>query len=314
MTNSPTLKALRDRPISDGDAVTVSILVLSYNHIDYIEKCLEGCLDQICDFRVQIIVHDDASTDGTPEKLKSYAAQYPGLFHLILQEKNQYSLGVNPHFGTMLPAATGRYLAFCDGDDYWEDPTKLAKQVAVLDAAPEVAVTYGSVQAFNENGPIEGYRGGVTKDLSTDELKAGRPINTMTVVCRNIFSGRPTSLFVRTSTIGDLTLWAALGYYGSGRFMPDLAPAWYRVHGAGIISGQAPDRQIMMTALAHCHIAAFHLEQGDKAAVNRSTAEFISRYNDATGAGIDYATSPETSLRMHWRAFRRALKYRFQKR
>lgn len=255
--------SLRNKTFADDEPVKLSICSIAFNHREFIEECLEGFLDQVCDFRVEIILYDDASTDGTADIIRGYAERHPSIFRLFLQEENQYSKGVNPYFAYAFPAARGEYIAICDGDDFWSDPHKLARQTEVLEADPSIALTYGPVRAITDTGINDNYEGGERSDLTPDELKAGPPINTLTACFRNIFKDKQTCLFIRTSTIGDLTVWAMLGYHGRGCYLPDLPRANYRIHQNGLISMQGERRQLFMSALAYSHIAAYHDGQGD---------------------------------------------------
>lgn len=118
----------------------VSILCNTYNHEAYITQCLDGFLAQTTTFEVEILIHDDASTDHTPQILQDYAQRYPDRFKLWLQRENQFSQGVGI-IDLNLSRATGEYIAVCDGDDYWCDPLKLQRQVDYLDAHPECSLT-----------------------------------------------------------------------------------------------------------------------------------------------------------------------------
>lgn len=112
----------------------VSISCITYNHELFIRQCLDGFIVQECDFDFEILIHDDASTDGTQEIIKEYQEKYPDIIKPIFQTENQYSKGVrgiNPRFN--YPRAIGKYIALCEGDDYWTDPLKLQKQVDFLE-------------------------------------------------------------------------------------------------------------------------------------------------------------------------------------
>ena len=255
-------RPLRDRTFSPDDPVRLSICSITFNHAPFIRDCLEGFLDQVCDFRVEVVIHDDASTDGTAEIIRDYANRYPLVFRPILQRDNQFSKGVNPYYAYVFPAARGEYIALCDGDDHWADPGKLAAQVALLDREPGVALTYGRTDALSDGGLIRGYRGGAERDLSAEELKSCGGINTLTACFRNVFGGPPPR-FLCQSPIGDLTVWAVLGHHGSGRFMPDLPPTVYALHPGGILSQAPRGRQVFMLVIALLNIAAYHAEQGD---------------------------------------------------
>ncbi len=108
--------------------IRVSIYCLTYNHEAYIRNALKCFVKQKTNFRYEVIVHDDASTDKTPEILKEYAEKYPDIFKVILQKENQYSQGVNVVKKYILPIAKGDYIAVCEGDDYWCSEDKLQKQ------------------------------------------------------------------------------------------------------------------------------------------------------------------------------------------
>lgn len=116
--------------------ITVSIVCNTYNHEKYIRDALEGFINQVTDFDYEVLVHDDASTDGTADIIREYEAKYPKLIKPIYQTVNQYSQGLKP--GRQNRArAVGKYIAVCEGDDYWIDSYKLQKQVDYMEAHPE---------------------------------------------------------------------------------------------------------------------------------------------------------------------------------
>ena len=298
MTEHPGPVPLRDRSFVQDQAVKLSICCITFNHAAFIATCLDGFLDQCCDFRVEILIYDDASTDATAAIIRDYAARHPTIFRASLMTENQFSKGVNPYFGHVFPAARGEYIAICDGDDYWADPVKLARQAAVLDAEPGIALTFGPVRGIDEAGADTPYCGGATRDLTAAELKAAVPINTLTACFRNIFRDAPVPLYVRTATIGDLMVWAMLGYHGSARFLPDLAPAFYRLRSGGLISMQGRDRQIMMTAIAQMHLAGYHLEQNDARAMEAAMVSMAALFNANGQGALIYQPSSAVSLRI----------------
>ena len=136
--------------------VLVSVVCLTYNHEKYIRRTLDGFLAQKTNFAFEIIVHDDASTDRTAEIIREYAAAYPDLFHPILQTRNQFSQGVQIKRDIIFPVARGKYIAHCEGDDYWIDPLKLQKQVDFLEANPDYsASTHNCCFVDGEGNPID---------------------------------------------------------------------------------------------------------------------------------------------------------------
>ena len=123
----------------------VSVLCTAYNHENYIRQCLEGIVSQKTDFPFQAIVHDDASTDHTAEIIKEYELQYPHIIHAIYQNENQMSQGVPVYRKYILPLAKSKYIAFCEGDDYWVDNLKLQKQISFLEEHPEYSAAVHNV-------------------------------------------------------------------------------------------------------------------------------------------------------------------------
>lgn len=115
------------------EEVLVSVICNTYNHEAYIRQCLDGFLAQKTSFPFEVLVHDDASTDHTADIIREYEAKYPDFILPIYQTENQYSKGVPISIAIQFPRSRGKYVAFCEGDDYWIDPLKLEKQVSFLE-------------------------------------------------------------------------------------------------------------------------------------------------------------------------------------
>ena len=129
----------------------VSVLCEVYNQATYIRSCLNGIVLQKTDFPFEVLVHDDASTDGTADIIREYERNYPGIIVGIYEKENQYSKGINIDMEYLFPRAKGEYLAFCEGDDYWIDENKLQKQVDALDVHPELDIC-AHASFVEENG------------------------------------------------------------------------------------------------------------------------------------------------------------------
>lgn len=119
--------------------ILVSINCITYNHENYIREAIESLLMQNTDFKFEILIHDDASTDNTSEIIKEYQQKYPDLIKPIYQIENQYSKGIKIT-PLNIKRAKGKYIAFCEGDDYWTDPFKLQKQVDFMEANPDYSM------------------------------------------------------------------------------------------------------------------------------------------------------------------------------
>lgn len=135
----------------------VSICCITYNHAPYIRQALESFLVQRTTFPFEIIVNDDASTDGTTGIIMDYREQHPELIFPVLHEENEYSKGRRAIMArNTFPRARGKYIAICEGDDYWHDPFKLQKQVDFLESNPGYGMVYTDVARLNEHdGSIE---------------------------------------------------------------------------------------------------------------------------------------------------------------
>lgn len=129
----------------------VSIVCLTYNQAPYVRDTLEGFLKQQTDYPYEIIIHDDASTDGTADIIREYAGRYPDLFRLVLQTENQYSKHhrFDLIIGSCIEMARGKYIAYCEGDDFWTDPGKLQMQTDYLEANPDCGLVYTDVSSLN---------------------------------------------------------------------------------------------------------------------------------------------------------------------
>ena len=132
----------------------VSICCLTYNQEAYIAQTLQSFMDQITDFPFEVLIHDDASTDSTADIIRQFEAKYPDVIKPIYQTENQYSKKVSISFTYQYPRASGKYIALCEGDDYWTDPHKLQKQVDYMEAHPDCHLCFTNGQC-EVNGKLE---------------------------------------------------------------------------------------------------------------------------------------------------------------
>jgi glycosyltransferase involved in cell wall biosynthesis len=138
--------------MTDVNRPVVSVICKAYNHEKYIRKALEGFVMQKTDFPFEVLVHDDASTDHTRDIIEEFAQKYPDIIVPVYQVENQYSKGVKFTWSVLFPRSRGKYIAFCEGDDYWCDPQKLQLQVEQLEAHPDCSACTCVVQCINEDG------------------------------------------------------------------------------------------------------------------------------------------------------------------
>ncbi len=155
-----------------SNQIMVSIICNAYNHGKYIKDALEGFVTQQTTFPFEVLVHDDASTDNTADIIREYEAKYPELIKPIYQTENQYSqkIGINKTY--QVPRVQGKYVALCEGDDYWTDPMKLQKQFDFMEANPDYALCTCSTDWYNmRSGVVENKcRAEKDMDVSLEEI------------------------------------------------------------------------------------------------------------------------------------------------
>ena len=218
----------------------VSISSMTFNHAPFIRQCLDSLLMQKTNFPLEILIHDDASTDGTKEIVEEYVSRYPDLIFPIFQKENQYSKGVRGIMSRYnYPRARGRYIAICEGDDYWTDPLKLQKQVDFLEAHDEYVLTFHDFKIVTEQGKVideNPLPAEQKKDASRKDLILGnRMTMTLTLCFRNVIKAFPPEK--DNVTNGDTFLISMLGNHGKGKWMGDvIEKAVYRSHSGGIWS------------------------------------------------------------------------------
>ena len=132
------------------ESILVSVVCNTYNQEAYIRDALHGFVMQKTTFPFEILVHDDASTDSTAEIIREYTEKYPDFIKPILQTENQYSKKVSISKEFQFSRAQGKYIAFCEGDDYWTDPFKLQKQVDALEQHPEIDICAHQVTTIRD--------------------------------------------------------------------------------------------------------------------------------------------------------------------
>lgn len=196
------------------DFLMVSIRCCAYNHEPYIRQCLEGFVMQKTNFRFEAIVHDDASTDGTAAIIREYAEKYPDIIKPIFQTENQYSKRDGSLRRIMDAHMHGKYVAMCEGDDYWIDPLKLQKQVDFLEANSDYSLCFHNAVRLNNRTKIRERISSFcnfnqSRTISTEELIAGWCIPTASILYRresltniqrpNFFSGDYTLQLILAS-------------------------------------------------------------------------------------------------------------------
>ncbi|MDW2309492.1 glycosyltransferase family 2 protein [Vibrio sp. 1075] len=196
--NNKTLPEEQD--IIDGwdqnEAVAISLICLTYNQLDYIEMTLVSMLSQVCKVRFEIIVHDDASTDGTSDIVTKFASRYPTIIKHVLRKENAFSKG-HRVLPLAVAHASGEYIAICEGDDYWIDKDKIQKQYDMLSANCDVNICCHPVHYLEndllKNSPLQTFDKSKLRMLDI-YLEQGGYISTC-------------SLFFKKKVIDELPRW-----------------------------------------------------------------------------------------------------------
>ena len=223
----------------------VSICCLAYNHKSYIRQCLDGFIIQKTTFPIEILIHDDASTDGTTEIIREYESNYPEIIKPIYQSENQYSKGVKISATFNWSRVKGKYIALCEGDDYWTDPFKLQKQVDILENHPEFNVCFHQFYRLEDSEYKE-----LNKEVVDSFMKISNYDNGFEFTLRDLFDkwfiGTLTMMF-RTSILNfdiinrytrffDLHIFYYCLEKKNGFFLIDNM-AVYRRHAGGVWAG-----------------------------------------------------------------------------
>ena len=217
----------------------VSICCLAYNHEAYIRQCLDGFMMQKTTFPIEILIHDDASTDNTADIIREYEKKYPTIIKPIYQVENQYSKGVRVGVVYNLSRVRGKYVALCEGDDYWIDPLKLQKQVDFLEGHPEYTLSHTAFEFYYQNNStFKKFENKKTAEYSKDQLISAilndnsYRIQTNTAlypvsIFQDILDENPF-LFSGFFLMGDTQLWCCLASRGKVHYLNDIT-AVYRV-------------------------------------------------------------------------------------
>ena len=233
----------------DTRLLMVTIQCFTYNQEPYIRQCLDGFVMQKTNFRFEAIVHDDASTDGTADIVREYAEKYPDIIKPIFETENQYSKH-DGSLGRIMDEHThGKYVAFCEGDDYWTDPLKLQKQYDGMENHPECSISVCKVNTINKDGKllsktIPHHRSSFSEIVTIDEFMYNQfylglwTFHTSSFFVRRemllLFREYKTHVF-RNFPYGDMPLLLTAMLNGNAFYIPETTGV-YRVFSGGYYS------------------------------------------------------------------------------
>ena len=250
----------------------LSVRLMVYNHENYIREAIEGILIQKTNFPIEVVIGDDFSTDKSLAIIKEYQ-NTPQIHFKILDRKvgddywiKRQKLGRLYNFFNILENCSGKYIALLEGDDYWTDPLKLQKQVDFLEKNKDYIICGHDAKIIDSDGNLikeSKLPNSFKRDAIGSELKKGFWILTLSMVFRNlpIFKNFPKEVFFVSN--GDTFLISVLGQFGMSKFMPEVIPASYRVHGGGIWSMKTDQFKSISSLNTYMNIAKYYKNSED---------------------------------------------------
>lgn len=226
-------------------APLVSVVVPTYQHADFIEQCLDGILMQKTTFPIEILVGEDGSTDGTREVCKRYAAEHPERIQLTLRSRKDviFIMGKptgRANFMDLLNAAKGKYIALCEGDDYWTDPLKLQKQADAMEKDPSVSgvfhFTEQRFEGMEGKGQLFGSHEGKLRFNLVDTISMLALCHTGAFMYRS--SGISLPHWFSKVRSADMALFAMVAGSGDLVCIPEIMSV-YRKHPGGLTQTEA---------------------------------------------------------------------------
>jgi glycosyltransferase involved in cell wall biosynthesis len=218
----------------------VSVITITYNHADYIQRCIESVMMQKVKFPIEYIIGEDFSTDKTKDIVREYASKYPEIIRVITAD---YNIGMLANSARCMKNARGMYIALCEGDDYWTDPLKLQKQVKFLELKPEYVMCYHYCLIINAELKKERLIPNKKIDYSSEELVASpKKIASATKLFRNVFTSTNSNFPIQNYY--DYFLNSYLGIYGDCKFISSIKPSVYNIHSGGVWSSLDVKTQI----------------------------------------------------------------------
>lgn len=254
--------------------VVVSIICNAYNHELYIRQCLEGFVMQKTNFAFEVLIHDDASTDKTADIIREYEAKYPEIIKPIYQTENQYSKKTGIMKTFQYPRVKGKYIALCEGDDYWIDPLKLQKQVDFLEANPEYSMCFHRSNILNEleMNPVINPKVIEDKDYSANELFENWIVPTASIVYRSsIYTPMDKYINPERMLNGDIILVLNCASRGKIRGFSDVMSV-YRMHSGGVTYDTRISKNRTMKYPDHYLFIKDNFPMVSKSVVNKAIA------------------------------------------
>lgn len=297
------------RVIEDCDKLcarpTISILCITFNQIDYIRDAIDSFLAQEVNEDIEILVNDDCSTDGTTDVLLEYQRQHPSIFRVVTHEENQFSKGASPMGEFLVPLARGEYIAMCEGDDYWTDVKKLAKQLDVMRGNPGIAACVHAnenVQASTKRClSIVRYSDHNTMISAEDVVSHSQCYATNSLFVRSdAMKAYRSSPFGSLKTDGDHKMLVFFGLLSGGIYYLDEVMSAYRVLAKNSVNRSMLMGDALMTTAATKREKRLALLDLVDSYTDGSMHELVQRGKDAMEYSYYRDTRDLCTLRTRW--------------
>ena len=222
-------------------APLLSVCLITYNHVKYIEQAIEGVLMQKVDFPFELIIADDYSTDGTREILEVYQRKYPDIVRLILQKTN---VGAAQNWMDLITCPHSKYIAYFEGDDYWTDPYKLQKQIDFLEANEDYSIYFHEATILYEDGR-ELFFNNIAQNTTFDffDLTQKNLISTASCVFRVYNHHHPLPVWFFNIKAGDWALHLLNATQGKIYYSKECMSV-YRIHSQSIWASLQRDQML----------------------------------------------------------------------
>lgn len=293
--------------------VLLSVIVQTFNQEKYLRQCLDSILMQRTDFEYEILIGEDDSTDNTRDICIEYANRYSEKIRLFLHSSHNKIAVLNSPTGNFnafynLFSATGKYIAFCEGDDLWTDPMKLQKQVDYLAHHKEYSLIYHSFRTVYENSlPAisDEEKNQPIFDINSYDLKTCKYHPLLLTICfRNVFQQIPKEMINIINV--DTFLISVLGNYGEAKYLDTIEASLYRKHEGGIWSHRMREKKIRSKILTYKNLSKYYRNQNEDLIAN-----YFKKLTSTYYKTLIYALLRESSVLNMRRTLADYFKYKF---
>ena len=288
----------------------VSVMVQTYQHANYIKDCLDGILKQKTSFPFEILLGEDGSADGTREICLYYAKRNPEKIRLFLHHPaNKIKvMGITTgNFNALYNffSAKGEYIAFCEGDDYWNDFSKLQKQVNFLEFNAKYSLCFHSFsEGMETKEELIAQKPALDQplhDLTSQDLKYLRFHPLLSTVCfRNLLNGEIPKGMLEVINV-DSFLLSLLGNWGKGKFLNRISPSYYRRHPEGLWSGTSKELSYNSKILTYERLVQFYHDRKEFEVENA----FLERINQLENSSVYFNFQKGNFIKGLYKLFRK---------